>query len=51
MLSSLKIFVRPNDILFALKSRLCDEEDISKEFFDQGTLFICPPKEGMYMES
>jgi hypothetical protein len=29
--------------------RVCEEEDIGKKLIDTGNLFICPPKEGLYM--
>ena len=32
-------------------ARVCDADDIGQKLFDQGTLFICPPREGMILES
>jgi hypothetical protein len=31
--------------------RVCEKSDVGKELYDQGTLLICPPLEGLAMEN
>ena len=32
-------------------SRECNAEDIGEELYEQGTLFICPPKDGLVIQN
>ena len=38
------------ELKFIAGLRICSAEDITKKYFDTGILYVCPPKDGIYMK-